>query len=361
MCKLSKKEAIEKWLEVNPGKTERDWLLEERCVSDEQRQILKDVFAKCGEENIQIPAIIDISPKGVQNSVEQNYLEKYPEIFGTDKEDAWMLKLGIFHGVQQTCLEFDFSLFGKFYFDLNDNQWSIDGQDTPSNLWKKCLMVKLGNFTDIDVTDAEGIASLIILDKSKLMRNTPLYSFGSPEFMDAFEKELNERKYNKENGLDKIPYKTLRPWVGEVPYDLSSDTHQLTLGEFIQKITATNICKGGRLVISFIDVKNHCLNFPDEAVGNITTNGIYSGYYEEMSVVYPERIDFKRMLEKCDLSQPLVADTKLHGKIPVMDVVPFEYDGRYAFTAIVVDAVVNNGRLSKVRDWLSKDCDSDNI
>lgn len=135
-----------------------------------------------------------------------------------------------------TDIEFDFSLFGKFYFDLKDNKWSIDGQDTPSNQWKKCLMDKLGSLTDLDNTDAENIASLIILYNSKLMSNTPLYRFGSPEFMETLDKELNRRKYIKENGFDKIPKPQTRwPGFGNVPYTQPSAPHLLTVREFLEK------------------------------------------------------------------------------------------------------------------------------
>lgn len=40
----NKQEEMMDWLEANPGKDERDWLLEERCVSDVQREELKELF-----------------------------------------------------------------------------------------------------------------------------------------------------------------------------------------------------------------------------------------------------------------------------------------------------------------------------
>ena len=41
---------MNQWLESNPGKTERDWLLEERCTSDTQREDLKLLFV-WGDKN----------------------------------------------------------------------------------------------------------------------------------------------------------------------------------------------------------------------------------------------------------------------------------------------------------------------
>lgn len=40
----SKITALNKWLESNPGKTDRDWLLEVRCKDEPQRQDLKKLF-----------------------------------------------------------------------------------------------------------------------------------------------------------------------------------------------------------------------------------------------------------------------------------------------------------------------------
>lgn len=345
------------WLEANPGKTERDWLIEERCTSDEQRKLLKEVFASCGEEYIQIPATIDIGGAGGLKFVEHNYHEKYPEILGGNSEFV-MFYLGPYsNNPLSTYIEFDFSLFGKFYVDLNDNKWSIDGQDTPSNQWKKCLMDKLGRLTDLDNTDAENIASLIILYNSKLMNNTPLYRFGSSEFMETFDKELNRRKYIKENGFDKIPKPQTRwPGFGNVPYTQPSAPHMLTVREFLEKVTGPNMCKGGRLIIALFNEEEKTLRCPDEAVCNISKNAIYSGYYEESPVIIPGPIELDMVPEfqnySFDLSmavlslsqwnvptesldEPLVARTKRYGKRSVMDVVPIECSGK-AYIALVV-------------------------
>lgn len=40
----NKQDELTDWLEANPGKDERDWLLEERCTSDAQREELKELF-----------------------------------------------------------------------------------------------------------------------------------------------------------------------------------------------------------------------------------------------------------------------------------------------------------------------------
>lgn len=42
--KKTKQDELSDWLDANPGEDERDWLLEERCVSDVQREELKELF-----------------------------------------------------------------------------------------------------------------------------------------------------------------------------------------------------------------------------------------------------------------------------------------------------------------------------
>lgn len=42
----TKREVMTVWLEEHPGRSERDWLLEVRCVSDEQRKELKALFER---------------------------------------------------------------------------------------------------------------------------------------------------------------------------------------------------------------------------------------------------------------------------------------------------------------------------
>lgn len=44
MKKVLKEESFREWMEYNPGKTERDWLIEERCINNTQRADLKRLF-----------------------------------------------------------------------------------------------------------------------------------------------------------------------------------------------------------------------------------------------------------------------------------------------------------------------------
>lgn len=352
---ISKKEAMNKWLESNPGKTERDWLLEERCESDEQRLILMDILACCDADDIRIPAGLYLNKEVCCKFMEKEYSEKYYHLLKPDLSMKYKFAVRrpemFFNGSCLTTLQFDFSLFGKYYFDLDSYKGIKENCNISIDQWKQCVVHKLG---EVPRSEAEDLASLFIESNSKWMSITPPYDLESSEFRNILESEVKRKKYIKDNGLDKIPPSRLIPGFNntKIDYSLRPDTHQLTIGEFIQKITSPNICKGGRLVISFIDIKDNCLNFPDEAAENINKNGeICSGYYDEMAVFYPEIIDFKRMIDVCDLSKLMVARTKRHGTIPVLDVVPFEWDN-YAFTAIVVDAVLMNGTLSKVRDWI---------
>ena len=43
----SQKEEMTAWLEANPGKTERDWLIDVRCKDDEERKALADLIDNC--------------------------------------------------------------------------------------------------------------------------------------------------------------------------------------------------------------------------------------------------------------------------------------------------------------------------
>lgn len=47
MNEISKKEAMNQWLRSNPGKTERDWLLDVRCTTDTQREALLELLECC--------------------------------------------------------------------------------------------------------------------------------------------------------------------------------------------------------------------------------------------------------------------------------------------------------------------------
>lgn len=49
---FTKRKALNKWIDNNPGKTERDWLLEEICISETQRQNLKELFRFLDENKL---------------------------------------------------------------------------------------------------------------------------------------------------------------------------------------------------------------------------------------------------------------------------------------------------------------------
>ncbi|MDE6560943.1 MAG: DUF285 domain-containing protein [Muribaculaceae bacterium] len=351
----SKKEAMKKWLELNPGKTDRDWLLEERCKTEDQREILTDIFTRCDVDDIKIASCLYLDEQCCWEFMRMDDSQKYFDILEPihpiSYKRAKILPETAFYGVCATRVQFDLSLFHKYYIDLDYDKEKIKDFSTPGEQWKYCIIEKLG---DIPSKDADDLASLFIRSNSNLMETTPLYNLESSEFRNKLESEIKQKKYIKANGLDKIPPSSLRPGFTntKIAYSLRSDIRQLTIGEFIEKITQSNVCKGGRLVISFIDIENNCLNFPDEAVSTINKLGeICSGYYDKTGIVYPDIIDSNKIINVCDPFQLVVARTRRHGTIPVLDIVPFEWDG-YAFTAIVVDTVVKNGSCSKVRDWL---------
>lgn len=51
---MTKSEQLRQWLEANPGKTDRDWLLEERCPDDSQREQFKEFLQFCDDNNIKL-------------------------------------------------------------------------------------------------------------------------------------------------------------------------------------------------------------------------------------------------------------------------------------------------------------------
>ena len=52
MKNIDKLEAMQRWLESNPGKSPEDWLLETRCVDDKQRKLVAQILRLCDEKQI---------------------------------------------------------------------------------------------------------------------------------------------------------------------------------------------------------------------------------------------------------------------------------------------------------------------
>lgn len=48
----NKLEAMEAWLEANPGKNRQDWLLEVRCKDEKQRKEVAEILRICKEANL---------------------------------------------------------------------------------------------------------------------------------------------------------------------------------------------------------------------------------------------------------------------------------------------------------------------
>lgn len=51
---MTKQEQLREWLEANPGKTKRDWLLEVRCPDDETRREFTEFLNFCDENGIEL-------------------------------------------------------------------------------------------------------------------------------------------------------------------------------------------------------------------------------------------------------------------------------------------------------------------
>lgn len=50
----NKREELVQWLNTNPEKSERDWLIEARCIDEAQRNELKCLFSRLDEMNIPV-------------------------------------------------------------------------------------------------------------------------------------------------------------------------------------------------------------------------------------------------------------------------------------------------------------------
>ena len=51
---MTKREQLNAWMEANPGKTKRDWLLEERCHDERTRKEFAEFLNFCDENGIEL-------------------------------------------------------------------------------------------------------------------------------------------------------------------------------------------------------------------------------------------------------------------------------------------------------------------
>lgn len=51
---MTKQEQLREWLEANPGKTKRDWLMEVRCPNDKTRREFAEFLKFCDENGIEL-------------------------------------------------------------------------------------------------------------------------------------------------------------------------------------------------------------------------------------------------------------------------------------------------------------------
>lgn len=96
----TKQEMMAKWLDANPGKTERDWLLEVRCKDDAQREELKALF-----ERVDANKYAELKVCPLKDYVPLNGLHV---IYSTDNLPETDSKL----------VEYDFKV-GRFKYDLD--------------------------------------------------------------------------------------------------------------------------------------------------------------------------------------------------------------------------------------------------
>lgn len=109
---MNKIKELRDWLDANPDKTKRDWLLEVRCKNGQQREDLKKLFAWIDEVNSNPDERkhmdFEICPYPLRVTDHHTMPEGYPSIiddigYGEPKEDVEIF--------------FDFSV-GRFFYDL---------------------------------------------------------------------------------------------------------------------------------------------------------------------------------------------------------------------------------------------------
>ncbi|MCM1140733.1 MAG: hypothetical protein NC453_19355 [Muribaculum sp.] len=108
---MDKRKEMTDWLEANPGKSKRDWLLEVRCNSDVQREDLRALFARIDENNYPDFYILPLAHRITIYDCEAGY----PDAVKTDN----------LQNERNVKVEFDFK-FGGWYYDL----------DTPEEIYK---------------------------------------------------------------------------------------------------------------------------------------------------------------------------------------------------------------------------------
>ncbi len=117
MDRLSKRKALEKWLISNPGKTERDWLLEARCMNDIQREDLRRLFSWADTNSI----IIKVCP--TVGSF-KDYRFSFQEVVNVINPHRRAILDEILEETEyhpQTYVEADFKIIGNkdLYYDLD--------------------------------------------------------------------------------------------------------------------------------------------------------------------------------------------------------------------------------------------------
>ncbi len=116
----TKHDAMRSWLEANPGKTERDWLIEVRCHDDAQREELKALF-----ERVDSTQFCDLEVCPVEDYV---HLNGDHVIYSTDNLPETESKL----------VDYDFRVNGFLYdLDAPDEVYVVTDPERPYEVTRK--------------------------------------------------------------------------------------------------------------------------------------------------------------------------------------------------------------------------------
>ncbi|MCM1139333.1 MAG: hypothetical protein NC453_12255 [Muribaculum sp.] len=175
----SKYEQMQEWLTANPGKSKEDWLLACRCISDKQREIMKQVFSSGLEYSIlsSLPLKKEYAT-GIYEPI-ADCIKPIP--FEFESEEERELEEFIYRGSER--------YYTKEYFDI-----SIDGivmdMDMPDECFNKSLNSDGQWLNFFRYKFKSPIYATAVYESNRsLTANNSLFRWDSPEFLKQFCKD----------------------------------------------------------------------------------------------------------------------------------------------------------------------------
>lgn len=124
LTRTKKHDAMQDWLEANPGKEPTDWLLEVRCKDDKQRAEFKELLEKveaCGQKEV-----LEVAPQDWVSNI-CGRIDGQPDCMLTSEQLVG----------EDVSTEFDFR-YGRHYFDLDAPDSIFENVD-PRQPWLRAI------------------------------------------------------------------------------------------------------------------------------------------------------------------------------------------------------------------------------